>query len=186
MFLGDVSNDFVEFRRDGNEFHVAGVAKVDKINHFINTYKKDFSDKEYKSIWNGVGAGYMFLNLDSIRNDDMVRKYFEFLRGNYERLIQPEQDIINICSYKKIKVIPLANMVCSYIYELYDVDELEDEEFYSSQQIERAIKSPIQLHYAGHLKPWNDLRCLKSDLWLKYLVQTDFFEDYVMIKKALK
>lgn len=179
VFLGDVSEEFIKFKTDCHSFHFAGVRMVNKMDHFLDCYKKDFSSEELVSIKNGVGAGYMFLNIEAIRKDGVVEKYFEFLENNYCRLIQPEQDVMNICSAGKIKKLNLKNMVCSYVYDLYDERYLEDEEFYSSQEISCAMKSPIQLHYATHIKPWLDLKCPRSDIWLRYLLKTNFYEDYI-------
>ena len=73
-------------------------------------------------------------------------------------------------------------MTCSYMYDKYHLDDLQDEENFSKKELKEAYENPIQLHYATHIKPWNDRSCTKSEIWFKYLIKTNFKIDFIIKK----
>jgi lipopolysaccharide biosynthesis glycosyltransferase len=65
------------------------------------------------------------------------------------------------------------------MYDLYDRKNLEDEENFTKLELKEAMDEPIQLHYATHIKPWNNLSCTKSEILLEYLLKTNFVRKYL-------
>ncbi len=92
---------------------------------------------------------------------------------------QPEQDVLNLCCSPYIKSLPLKNMVCTYMYdELGREKEIYSKIYKKEDEIEEALKNPVQLHYATGTKPWKNLNCTKSKEWFNYLLKTSFAEEF--------
>lgn len=176
IYFDDISKEFLNFDINEN-FYFAGISGIGKRKYFINLYKIFFSDEKIKKL--KYGAGYLIMNLKKCREDLIENKFFECLENNIEGLKQPEQDILNLCCYPYIKSLPLRNMVCTYMYDEYGKEkEIYSEIYKSKEEIEEALKSPVQLHYATGTKPWKNLNCTKSKEWFKYLLETSFAEEF--------
>ncbi|MGL5000052.1 MAG: glycosyltransferase family 8 protein [Cetobacterium sp.] len=178
IYLGDISSSYFDLDIN-SDFYFAGVKACGKIiPPMLKLYEKKFSEKDKEKLV--YGAGYFIFNLKKIRQDNMEKKFLECLKNKLEILCQPEQDILNLCCYPKIKQLDLKYMVCSYMYELYKEEkDFIDDLIYSKKELKNALKNPVQLHYATHKKPWNYPKTTKSEEWFKVLVKTVFLKDYL-------
>jgi lipopolysaccharide biosynthesis glycosyltransferase len=175
VFLGDVSPSYFSFD-PAEDIYVAGVRGVGKILHILDDYKKDFSQEEIRKIV--IGAGYMVYNLKKMRKDNLESSFLKCIESNYSRILQLEMDVINLCCYPKIKFLPLKNMMCNYVYELYNTDEdFNNDETFSALELREAMENPIQLHYPGYKKPWKE-DCTKAEEWFNYVSKTAFNEQF--------
>jgi lipopolysaccharide biosynthesis glycosyltransferase len=87
-------------------------------------------------------------------------------------------DVINLCSYPKIKFLPLKYMMCNYVYDLYNTDEdFNNDETFSALELREAMENPVLLHYPGHKKPWKE-DCTKAEEWFKFVIKTPFSEQF--------
>lgn len=177
VFLNDISKSYFMFDED-EPYYLAGIKPVGKIMHYFNGYKQWFSDEEISRMT--FCGGYLVMNLREMRKFDMESKFIDFFEKNAHRLNQAEQDILNLCCYPKIKYLPCATLVCSYLYDLYKTDEdLKNDSQFSEEELREAYKRPVQLHFATSTKPWKDIACTKSEEWFKYLVKTPFLREYL-------
>lgn len=178
IYKGDISKEYKNF--DINEdYYFAGVNMVETIDtkeYFEKEYY-NFSKEEKEKL--KYAAGYLILNLDMCRRDNIEEKFLECFHKNYMKLKQPEQDILSLCCYPKIKKLGLNSLVCSYMYKKGAYDYLRENKKLS-EEIEDALENPIQLHYATQIKPWNDLSSLKATDWFKELTKTIFIEEYLV------
>lgn len=163
--------------------YIAGVSYPSIKNCFLeNLFKQiyqDFSDEEKKKLV--IAGGLLCMNLKQLRKDNMELKMIKCLEQNLHRLKQAEQDVLNLVLYPKIKFLPTNYMVCTYHYDIVKTkSHLSSDEIW----LKEAIENPIQIHYAGSTKPWNDPSCTKSDIWFAYLTKTTFFSD--LIKKVIE
>ena len=176
VFTGDISKSYTELNCD-EDFYLAGVKPIGKINDYLETYKEKWSKEEIKKIGTICG-GYLVANLKKIREDKMEDVFVNFFAENAYRLNQLEQDIFNVCCYGKIKHLHLAYVACSYMWDYYQTEEdMKTDSNYSYKEIKEAMENPIQLHYATKIKPWNQIDCTKSEVWFQYLVKTPFLEE---------
>jgi lipopolysaccharide biosynthesis glycosyltransferase len=182
VFLGDVSVSY--FSLDAaDDIYVAGVAAPGKILHIYDVYKNDFSQEEISKMV--INSAYMVYNLDRMRKDSLETSLIKCVESNYWRVRQLDQDVINLCCYPKIKFLPLGNMMCNYVYDLYKTDEdFDDDKTFSRLELKEAMQNPIVLHYPGARKPWKDTACTKADEWLKYVAKTPFCEEFFGRKLA--
>lgn len=124
-----------------------------------------------------------------MREDDIEQKFIDYAINNQWRIIQPEQDVINLVCHPKIKIMPVNSVVCSYVYDMYEKEEDYNNDLnYASDEVRFAMKNPIQLHYGGGGKPWNDLSATKAKVWFRYLTKTNFIIWFLLdyIKKNVK
>lgn len=178
VFLGDVSKSFLEFDIN-NDIYISGVKMNNPDDFFpLHSWKegyKKFSKKELESIQYGIGGGYLIANLKKWREDNIESKMIDFLQNNANKLIQAEQDVLNIVCYPKIGKLSHAHIVGNAMWEIYGKSwERYKPNIYSQDELESARLNPIQIHYIGSGKPWHTPNTPKSDIWYKYLGQSPF------------
>lgn len=181
VFCGDIAEIYDEGQFDE---YIAGITYHNVLENFMrNTYESQFSSEEIKKLL--IGSGLLCVNLKKMREDGMEAKCVAYLEQNLHRLKQPEQDVLNLVCYPKIKLLPERFMVCTYLYDMIENNEFFGNEITLGKQdkvwIKEALSKVIQLHYAGAQKPWNTPTCTKSDIWFSYLLKTPFF--YEVMRK---
>lgn len=181
VFCGDIAEIYDEGQFDE---YIAGIAYHNVLENFMrNTYEAQFSSEEIRKLL--IGVGLLCVNLKKMREDGMEAKCVVYLEQNLHRLKQPEQDVLNLVCYPKIKLLPERFMVCTYLYDMIENNEFFGNEITLGKQdkvwIKEALSKVIQLHYAGAQKPWNTPTCTKSDVWFSYLLKTPFF--YEVMRK---
>ncbi len=132
---------------------------------------------------NDIGAGLLIANLEFLRRSNLAEKFISCIFHYGEQLYQPEQDVINMVSAQHNILLPLRTMICSYLYPLdkQTPNWRSQSKLYSKNEIDVALKSPIQLHYAaGNLKPWNNLGVPKAWIWVKYCIMSRWGLTFLM------
>lgn len=180
VWMDDIAPNFDSFD-EKEDCYLAGcsfpVPEDSWVCQFSKEYEKDFSEEELKSIFTTAG-GYWIFNLKKMRKDKTEEKFIETAKKNVSRVHQPEQDCVNLICSPKIRILPLRSLVCTYLYDIFS----SAEKFFKIKEvpetaIKEALKYPIQLHYAGGQKPWNDPCCEKSQHWFSCLAKTPFFQE---------
>ncbi len=107
-----------------------------------------------------VNSGVLVMNLEKIRNDGLAERFFEQLKQEnwYE-----DQDVLNVCCYPKIKILPLKfNLFHFYMGKsikfLYDLP-------YEVKSFDFDHERPYILHMGANYKPWNSLSVKGSKEW---------------------
>lgn len=190
IFLDDISKMYYAF--DTNEdYYYAGIHgfETKQTNIYHTELYKEFSENEIQKLEKGVGGGFLLMNLVKIRNDGLEKELMAYLYDNPNKLVQIEQDIINIVCDGKIKYMPNNYMVCSYEYDNFkngtDFSILKNDK--DKDSVINALTNPIQLHFPSIFKPWIYTDCTKSDIWFKYFSKSCFNEKYIeQINKEAK
>lgn len=117
-----------------------------------------------KSTKQYINAGILVMNLKKIREDNMEKKFNDFIPELEPRkLSYNDQDVLNATCYDKIKFIsPEYNTMQGLVF----VDNAQG--IYDSQEWERARTDPAIIHYPGGDKPWKGRKCRFYDEWDKY------------------
>ncbi|UDQ96959.1 glycosyltransferase family 8 protein [Lentisphaerota bacterium WC36G] len=185
VFTGDISKSFTNYNLDN--YYIAGVRSLEKLNDFYAA--QSYSDEVKEKLFGSIGAGYMIYNLNAMRENNLEDLFLDNLKRYRKIITQPEQDIINISIDKdKILYLPLKYMFCTYMYRLIKKEKLDlscsgkwiyyfakkwlkkikEDKYNTKNEILEAFISPVQIHYATGIKPWNVLFCYKKFIWLKY------------------
>ena len=125
-----------------------------------------------------ICAGVMLINLKELRQDDMVKKFSDFIEKNNEKLIQHDQTTINAMCYKKIGILPPK----FGIYNYPSVNEAKSKagkyrlkDGYTEDDLEKAYNSPAVLHCVS--KPWKNVNVRGGKAWWDYARKTDFYSE---------
>ena len=177
-FLGDISKEFLKI--DLSNSYIGAfktfLLKNSLPYNYLKLYETNFTETEQKAVQ--YAGGYYIYNLDKMRKDSLEEKFINFAIKNCKRIIQPEQDTINIICYPYIKNLNVNSLVCTYVYDIYKTEEdFNNDLNYSAQEIKYAMQNPIQLHFATHIKPWNSVKCTKNEIFFEYLLKTPFLND---------
>lgn len=185
VFLRDISSSYFLF--EDEFFYFAGVGQILEGNR-MNDYGNRFSQEELSILEKEIGAGYMLINLDAIRKMGIQSQLTTFYKKNYSRLYLPEQDCLTLCCWPHIKYLPMEYGICVEHYRV-DPDSASfykgSEVYFSDQKqgaklFKQALETPILLHYAGALKPWNSYFREKWNIWLSMMYEAGFLKEYIL------
>lgn len=181
-FLNDISEIYKNFDVD-EDYYLTGSSGIGKNNSWLERYNKQYLkafDKADIDKLLQICGGYLIFNLKKIRKDKIFEQFIDYATKNAKKLIQPEQDTINLVCSTKIKFMPANALVCTYLYDIFrDESDYGQCSNLSVQDLKYALNNPIQLHYATKNKPWINLNCTKGEVWFEYLLQTNFLKDYI-------
>lgn len=96
-------------------------------------------------------AGVMLINLEYLRNHNVVDKFVDYVRKHPERLACHDQDVLNFVFQDAKTELPLKyNMMNEYWFDTrYNVLSWQYEE-----QIKEGQRHPVVVHFTGIPKPW--------------------------------
>ena len=133
-----------------------------------------------------TAGGFYIFNLKKMRADRLEDKFIACAEQNLHRLRQPEQDVINLVCRPYITHLPANTLICSYLYDIYKKEaDFYKDYYYSAEEVRAALATPVQLHFAGTVKPWKYLNCTASEIWHRYVFQTAFARDYLTALAAM-
>ena len=174
VFCRDFTPHWELFLKD-NESYLAGyTCLIKKHDSFSNAIEIKSPADEAKKNWKVLtAAGFWYQNLKLMRQDNIEARFQEFIRTNLKLLRMPEQEVVNVVCYPRIKLLPPEGMILAWDYVNYRTkNDYNDDRRYTEGEVKYALTHPIQLHYAGSLKPWNAGFVSKSFLWWKELIKT--------------
>jgi len=181
LFQGDVSRDFLAFDPAGEDYLAASPSLVRRgswVHRVAEMYEKDFTAEERRHL--RYGAGYCVVNLARMRADGVEARMLRYAEEHAKRLLQPEQDVLNLVCHPHIRTLPADSMVCTYAYDCYRTEaDLAEDVNYTAEEVRHALAHPVQLHFAGREKPWNSPACTRSEVWFEALARTGFLRDHL-------
>lgn len=119
-----------------------------------------------------VNTGVTIMNLKKWREDKVEEKFFDNVNKYATLLRFPDQDILNITLFKKVK----------YISHRFNAMPVQT--YLNETQKTEAFQSPIVIHWAGRRKPWINPGYPYGDKFWYYARMTPFYEE--IIYKNLK
>ena len=127
-----------------------------KKNYYAAAYHKLFSSKTFNKIRlypykikNYYNSGVLLMNLVELRKNVSAELVYDFVNKNKNKLIMPDQDVLNSLFGKKIKLIDerLYNYDARH-HNVYKV--LSNGKF----DINEVVNQTVFLHFCGKSKPW--------------------------------
>lgn len=105
-----------------------------------------------------IFSGFMVMNLDLMRQNSAVERYFETIKKIGDRLQFFDLDLVNVAT-PHIGTLPFRYVVLEDIYEVDDVTLSREYRYlksvYSVRELEDARENPAIIHFAGKRgKPW--------------------------------
>lgn len=156
-----VNNDISElYDIDITDYYVAGV----KDGSLIEGSHVRIGHQEILKITSMnryINSGVLLMNLKKMRSDKMVERFMA--QAKKENLYE-DQDVINVCCYDGIKILPLKyNLFQFYLGK--KIDELKKLSCYEAEDFDFDCNHPFILHTVGVCKPWLSERYEGSDQW---------------------
>lgn len=126
--------------------------------------------------WDYIQAGFVVLNLEQMRKDQMVNVFKKHAGLKYK---YQDQDILNItCKGKKKIIAPAYNVNdCAFIYMYWHPDYLPA--YIKKEEIEDATHNG-NIHYSGY-KPWKRYS-IAFDIWWEYYRKSPFYDEIYYFK----
>ena len=139
----------------------------------FDKYFEEVLEKKSKDYFN---AGVLLLNLKKIRQNNMVKKLWEYAQKKSPLEFQ-DQDILNSIFEDKFKYIDLSFNLLKDAKSCEK--QLKDKNL--KKQIKKSCKNPVIVHYVGANKPWIYNKYYTYDYsfideWWKYYRKTYFYK----------
>jgi len=104
----------------------------------------------FHKIYNYYNSGVLLINLELVRNNVDENEIFAFVNKYHNRLILPDQDVLNALYSGKIK--GMDETQYNYDARLYLYYKALT---YGKCDMEYVINNTVFLHFCGKKKPWN-------------------------------
>ena len=146
---------------------------------------KEFKER-YEHIKNCLGikketdyfnSGMIMFNIPAI--DKREYKYSIEQAFKQEKLLYPDQDILNVIFERKVKYVSNKWNLCCGIF-IWNKDFMSSIDGDYLLDIESAFAKPVVLHYTSPQKPWNSKLELYYEIFWKYARLTPFYEDILL------
>ncbi len=103
-----------------------------------------------------INSGVMLMNIEKLRADHMVEKFFDIAKHYGDKLAYPDQDILNKACAPKIHYLTYNFNALPVLWYPLETDRAE------------AFTNPVIIHWAGHVKPWQNSDAPMRDYYTKY------------------
>lgn len=121
-----------------------------------------------------VNAGFLLINLEKWRENNVEEKFIEFLSENQGKFFFHDQGVINNVFSDKIKILePKYNL--QYYFQFYDYRLAKkfkaiNRDYYSKEVLDESRKNPVFVHFCGpdEFKPWTNKLHKYSGEFVKY------------------
>lgn len=139
-------------------------------------------------------AGLLLINLEKWRENNLEKKFLDFIIKNNGEVFHNDQGVINvICRNKILKLPPKCNILSPFfevsyenVLKFYNLDS-----YYSKELVEDAVNNPVFIHLTQFVngRPWftNATNHPLRKLFDSYVNQTPFKEEvYVEDNRRLR
>ena len=103
-----------------------------------------------------INSGVMLMNIEKLRADHMVEKFFDIAKHYGDKLAYPDQDILNKACAPKIHYLTYNFNALPVLWYPLETDRAE------------AFTNPVIIHWAGDIKPWQNSDAPMRDYYTKY------------------
>lgn len=122
-----------------------------------------------------VNAGFLLVNLDKWRKDNIEEKFIKFLADNQGKIFHHDQGVINGVLKNKIKILP-PKYNLQFFFQYYDYESCKrllgiKKEYYSKKIVDESRENPIFVHFCGgeYNRPWHNKYHRYHEEYRKYV-----------------
>ena len=170
IFQQDLSELYQNSLSNGEWIAAARDLAIDDKFYFKSDlpYKVGKSEKDY------FNAGFLVMNLKSLREENVVEEFNRHAKIKYD---QNDQDVLNVVCNGHVQILPSI-----YNFQLNHFSNYMWKRKTAEIQFGDLFKNPT-LHYTWKHKPWNSLECVAYDTWWHYYKMSPFYDDMVYFKR---
>jgi lipopolysaccharide biosynthesis glycosyltransferase len=133
--------------KDLNEIYSYNI--TDK--YYIGGYEGYSLIKYGRILYNNINSGVLLINLEKLRNDNVLEKIINFLRNYNEVLTFPDQEAINVVCNKNNGMFP-SYFISSGICDLEKIKAINEKKEF--QNMTKKYFRPYIFHFRVYKKPW--------------------------------
>lgn len=138
-----------------------------------------------------ICAGVLLMNLEKLRNEKMVEKFYSFIEKNEGNLPQHDQNVINAVCYQKIGLIPPKYGIPDYVDSKKNaIDYLNDiinDNKYKKEDLIEAVDNPSIIHFISSKPQLNSNPQKKNEiLWNQFTISAVYINEYLFDYKYIK
>lgn len=122
-------------------------------------------------------SGVMLMNLNKMREDNIPEKLAIQRKYDPRKQFMDQNSFNIVCANNFISISPAYNLLYHNIYNSAGFEN-RFASFYQLEQNQalKILQNPCIFHYTNRQKPWNSIKCLQIEHWLK---------ENIMMKKTL-
>ena len=156
----------------------------------IDCYPKPLRSINFDSRYPYMSNGLILINLKKWREDKLEERFIDCIVDYNGNLPHLDQDVLNIVCKGNVLTLPAKyNMMThtlmygSMCCDLY----LEEEKYYTKEEIDHAVQNPIILHFTGSLyarRPWEQPSYhWYNKEWIQYYRKADYSVTNTLLKR---
>lgn len=177
------------FALEMGEFIVGVVS--DYVNNSPKLRSKSANHKDIYFKGAYFNSGFLLINLCAWERENITARCFEVMK-NYH-LCAHDQDTLNAVIDKSMRLyLPFAFnvLIRAYSCAICKGESLRYKFDFTREAMNRALKSPVILHFAGEYKAWSNARIMNekwlilSDLWWEVALNTPNFDEILRVDLA--
>lgn len=164
-----------------NNYYLAGIKNIHWQQNNIENQKHFIQWGNMKND-KYIFSGDLVFNLKKIRDDKLYEKFYKEMQKGY---LSEDQDILNKCCYEGITFLPLKYCMLSRWLNRKSISKYE-KQIYEKKELNEAYTAPAIIHFAGYVKPWNNLRTIGSEEWWNIAKEILKKNEYIELRKKAK
>lgn len=177
-----INNDLKDmYMLDIEEYYIAGCIdwQVQVVRESINLNNNELG---LPDLGQYINSGVLIMNLKKIRDNKLTEKFILHAKKAY---LRNDQDVLNVCCYGKIKILPIYyNFFVQYDKLVYCL--FSENDSFNKKLMDAKGRRDI-IHFAGaQEKPWNNSRVRYGLLWWEYAYKTFNRTEYDLLKYNLE
>lgn len=170
-----VNGDLQElFAIELDQNYLGGVKDCHLISRYETQHQKHLG---IPSVENYINSGVLLMNLRRMRETDCVSAFLA--QAEKENLFE-DQDILNLCCYDFIKILPLKYNLFHF-YQGFSIKKLFDLP-YKKEEFAFDWETPFILHMGGQYKPWISRKYKGAKAWWQFAEiyrDSNVYQNYV-------
>lgn len=126
-----------------------------------------------------INGGLLLINLEKWREDNVEKKFLDFLLEHQGKFFVADQGVINHVFNTKIKIIePKYNLLLYFQFCDYEIAKMccgIETEYYSKEIVDDSRKNPVFVHFAGegYMLPWHNKYHKYNPDFVRYAKKTN-------------
>ncbi|MDR1467407.1 MAG: glycosyltransferase family 8 protein [Oscillospiraceae bacterium] len=183
LYFQDVDDFYIAAVPDGTRSEPQLTESKEEYNKKIAERKKYSDSLNLPNLKNFINSGVIVWNLKKCREDDLGRKFSDFIKKNQQKedLLLCDQDAINAVCNGKIKDLPFYFNSQTYFYLHKTYEEMlpslvNSSYIFTKEEWDIARFDPSIIHFA-YKKPWNQFDIYFAEKWWKSAKKNIFWEE---------
>jgi lipopolysaccharide biosynthesis glycosyltransferase len=117
-------------------------------------------------------SGVLLIDLARWRRENVLERLIDFLVGNYDKIVDPDQDMLNACLYDRRLPLPyIYNAISPFFFDYHPLG-------IGAEELDAVRANARIVHFNGASKPWSYLcrHPRRAEYW-RHLANTEWRDE---------